>query len=95
MEWTLTYVFTVQDRKSGRCALHLACEEANLELMCIFLEMPNCLHFINAKVSWPTVLNLPLVISTSVACFPLIHWLMGAGCYRNKVALAGVSENTH
>ncbi|XP_073471054.1 NF-kappa-B inhibitor zeta [Aquarana catesbeiana] len=38
-----------KDRKSGRSALHLACEEANLELMSIFLEMPNCLNFINAK----------------------------------------------
>ncbi|KAM5179959.1 NF-kappa-B inhibitor zeta [Mantella aurantiaca] len=38
-----------RDRKSGRTALHLACEEANLELMCLFLELPNCLKFINAK----------------------------------------------
>ncbi|XP_063809676.1 NF-kappa-B inhibitor zeta isoform X2 [Pseudophryne corroboree] len=38
-----------RDRKSGRTALHLACEEANLELMSLFLELPNSLLFINAK----------------------------------------------
>ncbi|XP_072271217.1 NF-kappa-B inhibitor zeta [Pyxicephalus adspersus] len=38
-----------KDRKSGRTALHLACEEANLELMSLFLESPNSLNFINAK----------------------------------------------
>ncbi|XP_075051004.1 NF-kappa-B inhibitor zeta [Mixophyes fleayi] len=38
-----------RDRKSGRTALHLACEEANLELMSLFLELPNSLQFINAK----------------------------------------------
>ncbi|CAH2223052.1 NF-kappa-B inhibitor zeta [Pelobates cultripes] len=38
-----------QDRKSGRTALHLAAEEANLELLTIFLELPNSLSFINAK----------------------------------------------
>uniref|UniRef100_A0A8D0HU13 NF-kappa-B inhibitor zeta n=1 Tax=Sphenodon punctatus TaxID=8508 RepID=A0A8D0HU13_SPHPU len=38
-----------KDRKSGRSALHLAAEEANLELIRLFLELPNCLSFINAK----------------------------------------------
>ncbi|XP_030060023.1 NF-kappa-B inhibitor zeta isoform X2 [Microcaecilia unicolor] len=38
-----------RDRKSGRSALHLAAEEANLELLRLFLELPNCLSFINAK----------------------------------------------
>lgn len=39
-----------QDRKSGRTALHLAAEEANLELIRLFLELPSCLSFVNAKV---------------------------------------------
>ncbi|XP_053310966.1 NF-kappa-B inhibitor zeta [Spea bombifrons] len=38
-----------KDLKSGRTALHLATEEANLELLSIFLELPNCLSFINTK----------------------------------------------
>lgn len=39
-----------KDRKSGRTALHLAAEEANLELIRLFLELPSCLSFVNAKV---------------------------------------------
>lgn len=41
---------SVKDRKSGRTALHLAAEEANLELIRLFLELPSCLSFVNAKV---------------------------------------------
>ncbi|KAM4796471.1 NF-kappa-B inhibitor zeta [Rhinophrynus dorsalis] len=37
------------DCKSGRTALHLASEEANLELISLFLELPTCLTFINEK----------------------------------------------
>lgn len=40
----------LKDRKSGRTALHLAAEEANLELIRLFLELPSCLSFVNAKV---------------------------------------------
>uniref|UniRef100_A0A8C5LUH6 NFKB inhibitor zeta n=1 Tax=Leptobrachium leishanense TaxID=445787 RepID=A0A8C5LUH6_9ANUR len=38
-----------QDRKSGRTALHLAAEEANIELLMFFLESPNSMNFVNAK----------------------------------------------
>ncbi|KAM8975177.1 NF-kappa-B inhibitor zeta isoform 2-T2 [Pelodytes ibericus] len=38
-----------KDRKSGRTAVHLAAEEANLELLSLFLELPHCLSFINTK----------------------------------------------
>lgn len=46
------YIFSNfdKDRKSGRTALHLAAEEANLELIRLFLELPSCLSFVNAKV---------------------------------------------
>ncbi|KAL7852696.1 hypothetical protein SRHO_G00184810 [Serrasalmus rhombeus] len=37
------------DRKSGRTALHMAAEEANVELMRLFLDQPNSFAFINAK----------------------------------------------
>ncbi|XP_069493413.1 NF-kappa-B inhibitor zeta isoform X2 [Ambystoma mexicanum] len=38
-----------RDRKSGRSALHFAAEEANLELLRLFLDLPNSLSFVNAK----------------------------------------------
>uniref|UniRef100_A0A6I8S886 Provisional ortholog of NFKB inhibitor zeta n=1 Tax=Xenopus tropicalis TaxID=8364 RepID=A0A6I8S886_XENTR len=38
-----------KDTKSGRTALHLAAEEANLELLGLFLELPRTLAFINEK----------------------------------------------
>ncbi|XP_068122126.1 NF-kappa-B inhibitor zeta [Hyperolius riggenbachi] len=44
-----TDFFYFKDRKSGRTALHLACEEANLELMSLFLDLANSLDFINTK----------------------------------------------
>ncbi|XP_036413260.1 NF-kappa-B inhibitor zeta isoform X2 [Colossoma macropomum] len=37
------------DRKSGRTALHMAAEEANVELMRLFLDQPNSFAVINAK----------------------------------------------
>ncbi|OCT92350.1 NF-kappa-B inhibitor zeta isoform X2 [Xenopus laevis] len=38
-----------KDSKSGRTALHMAAEEANLELLSLFLELPKALSFINEK----------------------------------------------
>ncbi|XP_018102469.1 NF-kappa-B inhibitor zeta [Xenopus laevis] len=38
-----------KDSKSGRTALHLAAEEANLELLSLFLGLPRTLSFINEK----------------------------------------------
>lgn len=46
-----------KDRKSGRTALHLAAEEANLELIRLFLELPSCLSFVNAKVPFESFSN--------------------------------------
>lgn len=40
-----------QDRKSGRTALHMAAEEANIELLRLFLDQPSYFSVINAKVS--------------------------------------------
>lgn len=47
-----------KDRKSGRTALHLAAEEANLELIRLFLELPSCLSFVNTKVLLETLNNI-------------------------------------
>lgn len=38
-----------KDRKSGRAALHMAAEEANVELLRLFLDQPNFYSVINAK----------------------------------------------
>uniref|UniRef100_A0A3B1JN75 NFKB inhibitor zeta n=1 Tax=Astyanax mexicanus TaxID=7994 RepID=A0A3B1JN75_ASTMX len=37
------------DRKSGRTALHMAAEEANVELLRLFLDQPNSFTVVNAK----------------------------------------------
>lgn len=50
----ITHVFSscfTQDRKSGRTVLHMAAEEANIELLHIFLDQSNYFSIINAKVS--------------------------------------------
>ncbi|KAM9320047.1 NF-kappa-B inhibitor zeta [Gastrophryne carolinensis] len=54
-----------RDRKSGRTALHLACEDANLELMSLFLELPNSINFINAKAYNG---NTALHVASSLQC---------------------------
>lgn len=56
MKWrvmcgTVTRVAFKQDRKSGRTALHMAAEEANIELLRLFLDQPNYCSVINTKVS--------------------------------------------
>ncbi|XP_073698872.1 NF-kappa-B inhibitor zeta isoform X2 [Garra rufa] len=38
-----------KDRKSGRTALHMAAEEANVELLRLFLDQSNCYSVINVK----------------------------------------------
>ncbi|TSK17775.1 NF-kappa-B inhibitor zeta [Bagarius yarrelli] len=41
--------YATKDRKSGRTALHMAAEEANVELLRLFLDQPDSLSVINAK----------------------------------------------
>ncbi|KAB5523365.1 hypothetical protein PHYPO_G00151710 [Pangasianodon hypophthalmus] len=41
--------YGTKDRKSGRTALHMAAEEANVELLRLFLDQPDSLSVINAK----------------------------------------------
>ncbi|XP_030610155.1 NF-kappa-B inhibitor zeta [Archocentrus centrarchus] len=38
-----------KDLKSGRTSLHMACEEANVELLRIFLDQPTMLSIVNVK----------------------------------------------
>ncbi|KAG8587202.1 hypothetical protein GDO81_005600 [Engystomops pustulosus] len=69
-----------RDRKSGRTALHLACEEANLELMSLFLELPNSLHFINAKAyNGNTALHVAASLQSRRAHVGAVRLLMRKG----------------
>ncbi|KAM3932849.1 NF-kappa-B inhibitor zeta isoform 2-T2 [Leptodactylus fuscus] len=69
-----------RDRKSGRTALHLACEEANLELMSVFLESPNSLHFINAKAyNGNTALHVAASLQSRRAHVGAVRLLMRKG----------------
>ncbi|KAG9348824.1 hypothetical protein JZ751_029141 [Albula glossodonta] len=45
--------YRTTDHKSGRNALHMAAEEANVELLRLFLDQPDSLAAINAKVNNP------------------------------------------
>eukprot|EP00064_Thunnus_orientalis_P010997 superscaffoldBa00001544_g11027 len=51
--------FGMKDQKSGRTCLHIASEEANVELLNIFLEQPSSLTVVNVKTfSGNTVLHI-------------------------------------
>ncbi|XP_061859869.1 NF-kappa-B inhibitor zeta isoform X4 [Colius striatus] len=69
-----------KDRKSGRSALHLAAEEANLELIRLFLELPNCLSFINAKAyNGNTALHVAASLQYRVSQLDAVRLLMRKG----------------
>ncbi|XP_063161662.1 NF-kappa-B inhibitor zeta isoform X2 [Candoia aspera] len=68
------------DRKSGRSALHLAAEEANVELLRLFLELPNCLSFINAKAyNGNTALHVAASLQHRVTQLDAVRLLMRKG----------------
>ncbi|XP_077152899.1 NF-kappa-B inhibitor zeta isoform X1 [Ranitomeya variabilis] len=68
------------DRKSGRTALHLTCEEANLELMSLFLELPTSLVFINAKAyNGNTALHVAASLQSRRAHVGAVRLLMRKG----------------
>ncbi|XP_068921410.1 NF-kappa-B inhibitor zeta isoform X2 [Petaurus breviceps papuanus] len=69
-----------KDRKSGRTALHLAAEEANLELIRLFLELPSCLSFVNAKAyNGNTALHVAASLQYRVAQLDAVRLLMRKG----------------
>ncbi|XP_067402281.1 NF-kappa-B inhibitor zeta isoform X2 [Emydura macquarii macquarii] len=69
-----------KDRKSGRSALHLAAEEANLELIRFFLDLPNCLSFVNAKAySGNTALHVAASLQYRVTQLDAVRLLMRKG----------------
>lgn len=46
-----TCLVCLQDLKSGRTSIHIACEEANVEVLSVFLHQPSSPSFINTAVS--------------------------------------------
>ncbi|XP_053242209.1 NF-kappa-B inhibitor zeta isoform X1 [Podarcis raffonei] len=69
-----------RDRKSGRSALHLAAEEANVELLRLFLELPTCLSFINAKAyNGNTALHVAASLQHRVSQLDAVRLLMRKG----------------
>nr|XP_030138453.3 NF-kappa-B inhibitor zeta [Taeniopygia guttata] len=69
-----------KDRKSGRSALHLAAEEANLELIRLFLELPHYLSFVNAKAyNGNTALHVAASLQYRVSQLDAVRLLMRRG----------------
>ncbi|XP_028938221.1 NF-kappa-B inhibitor zeta [Ornithorhynchus anatinus] len=69
-----------RDRKSGRTALHLAAEEANLELIRLFVELPSCLSFVNAKAyNGNTALHVAASLQYRVTQLDAVRLLMRKG----------------
>ncbi|XP_054829267.1 NF-kappa-B inhibitor zeta isoform X2 [Eublepharis macularius] len=69
-----------RDRKSGRSALHLAAEEANVELLRLFLELPTCLSFINAKAyNGNTALHVAASLQHRMSQLDAVRLLMRKG----------------
>ncbi|KAG6935201.1 NFKB inhibitor zeta [Chelydra serpentina] len=69
-----------KDGKSGRSALHLAAEEANLELIRLFLDLPNCLSFVNAKAyNGNTALHVAASLQYRVTQLDAVRLLMRKG----------------
>nr|XP_056714879.1 NF-kappa-B inhibitor zeta [Euleptes europaea] len=69
-----------RDRKSGRSALHLAAEEANVELLRLFLELPTCLSFINAKAyNGNTALHVAASLQHRMTQLDAVRLLMRKG----------------
>ncbi|KAK1802914.1 hypothetical protein P4O66_021454, partial [Electrophorus voltai] len=70
----------LQDRKSGRNALHMAAEEANVELLRLFLDEPNSLSVINAKAyNGNTALHVAAALQGRQAQSHAVQLLMRKG----------------
>ncbi|XP_023691690.2 NF-kappa-B inhibitor zeta isoform X1 [Paramormyrops kingsleyae] len=69
-----------KDRKSGRTALHIASEEANVELLRLFLDQPDSLSVINEKTyNGNTVLHVASSLQGRVAQVDAVKLLMRRG----------------
>ncbi|XP_067849188.1 NF-kappa-B inhibitor zeta isoform X2 [Heptranchias perlo] len=69
-----------RDRKSGRTPLHLAAEEANVELLRHFLEQPTSLNVVNAKAyNGNTALHVAAGMQDRVCQVNAVRLLMRKG----------------
>ncbi|KAK7166879.1 hypothetical protein R3I93_006607 [Phoxinus phoxinus] len=69
-----------KDRKSGRSAVHMAAEEANVELLRLFLDQPSYLSVINAKAfSGNTALHMASALQGRQAQVEAVRLLMRRG----------------
>ncbi|KAJ8410528.1 hypothetical protein AAFF_G00194320 [Aldrovandia affinis] len=68
------------DHKSGRTSLHMAAEEANVELLRLFLDQPDSMAIINAKTyNGNTALHVVSAMKGKVAQVDAIKLLMRRG----------------
>lgn len=69
-----------QERKSGRTCLHMAAEEANMELLHLFLEQPSSLSFVKHKTfSGNTALHIVSSLQNHKAQVEAVRLLMRKG----------------
>ncbi|XP_051756370.1 NF-kappa-B inhibitor zeta isoform X2 [Ctenopharyngodon idella] len=69
-----------KDRKSGRTALHMAAEEANIELLRLFLDQPSYFSVINAKAfNGNTVLHMASALQGRQAQVDVVRLLLRRG----------------
>ncbi|XP_063068595.1 NF-kappa-B inhibitor zeta isoform X2 [Engraulis encrasicolus] len=69
-----------QDTKSGRSALHMAAEQANVELLRLFLDQPQYLSFVNLKAyNGNTALHMASSLSGRVTQVEAVRMLMRKG----------------
>ncbi|KAL2088072.1 hypothetical protein ACEWY4_016900 [Coilia grayii] len=72
--------YGTQDLKSGRTVLHMAAEEANVELLCLFLDQPQSLSVINLKAyNGNTALHVASSLSGRIAQVEAVRLLMRKG----------------
>ncbi|XP_016422883.1 NF-kappa-B inhibitor zeta-like isoform X2 [Sinocyclocheilus rhinocerous] len=70
----------MKDRKSGRTALHMAAEEANVELLRLFLDQTNYFSIINAKAySGNTALHMASALQGRQAQVDAVRLLLRRG----------------
>uniref|UniRef100_A0A8C4RK25 NFKB inhibitor zeta n=1 Tax=Erpetoichthys calabaricus TaxID=27687 RepID=A0A8C4RK25_ERPCA len=88
-----------KDRKSGRSAVHMAAEEANVELLRLFLDHPGSLNVINAKAyNGNTALHVAASLQNRLAQVDAVRLLMRKGAdpsarnLENEQAVHLVSE---
>ncbi|XP_048458740.1 NF-kappa-B inhibitor zeta [Rhincodon typus] len=69
-----------RDRKSGRTALHLAAEEANVDILRFFLDQPTSLNVVNAKAyNGNTALHVAAGMQDRVSQVDTVRLLMRKG----------------